>query len=386
MVGDIAAEQLVRPLAGQHHLHVLCRQLGQEVQRHGGQVGVGLVGVILDGGQGVEKLLRRDGLGDVAQAQLLTQGLGLPRLVEIFVGKAHGVGLVRPGQGGDDAGVDAAGQEGAHLHVADLVGLDGLGDNLPDLGRPPLQGHGLGVEGEAVVGGELGVPVPVEEIVAGEQAVHPLEKGLVEGGILEGEVELQSVGVELLLEARVGQEALALRAEEKQFPHLGVVEGLDAEGIPGAEQLLFLPVPDDEGKHTPQLLQHPRPPLHVAVEHHLGVAVGAEAVALGNQLLPQLPEVVGLAVVGDDVSPVGAEDGLLPLLQVEDGQAAVGDAAMLVGVLPLAVGAPVADGVAHGPQGRFVRGGGAGHKAGKTAHRIILQFHGCVIKKVYLLE
>ena len=220
-----------------------------------------------------------------------------------------------------------------------------------------------------MVGGQLGAPLPVDQVMPRQEAVHPLEEGLVQGGILEGEVELQRVGVELLFKAGVGQKALALRAEEEQFPHLGIVEGLDAEGVPCAEQLPLLLVPDDEGKHPPHFRQHLRTPLHVAVEHHLGVAVGEEAVAQPGQLLPQLPEVIGLPVVGDDVPPVGADDGLPALFQVDDGQPPVGDAAAFVRVVALAVGAPVADGVPHGPQGLFVGGGGAGDKAGKTAHR-----------------
>ena len=131
---------------------------------------------------------------------------------------------------------------------------------------------------------------------------------------------------------------------------------------------MALLVPDDEGEHAPQLFQHLRSPLHIAVEHHLGVTVGGEAVAPVNQLLPQLPEVVGLPVIGDDVPPVGADDGLLPLFQVDDGQTAVGDAAVGVHIVALTVGAPVADHVPHGAERVLVRGGGAGHKAGKTAH------------------
>ena len=172
----------------------------------------------------------------------------------------------------------------------------------------------------------------------------------------------------------MGEEALALRAEEEQIPHLGIVEGLDAKGVPGAEQLLLFPVPDDEGEHAPQLLEHLRPPLHVAVEHHLGVAVGQEAVPLGGQLLPQRLKVIGLAVVGDDIAPIGADDGLPALFQVDDGQPAVGDAAVLVGIVALAVRAPVADGLPHGMERLFIRGSGTGHKAGKTAHIKILQF------------
>ena len=60
-----------------------------------------------------------------------------------------------------------------------------------------------------MVGGQLHRPVPPEELVAGEQAEHALEKGLVQGGVLEGEVKFQRLGVQLLPEARVGEDQIS---------------------------------------------------------------------------------------------------------------------------------------------------------------------------------
>ena len=73
-----------------------------------------------------------------------------------------------------------------------------------------------------MIGGEFRVSIPMNEIVAGKQPVHALEKGFIERGILEGEVELQRRRIQLFLEAGVGEEAFALRAEEEQIPHLGI--------------------------------------------------------------------------------------------------------------------------------------------------------------------
>ena len=203
--------------------------------------------------------------------------------------------------------------------------------------------------------------------MAREQAEHAFEEGFVEGGILEREIELQRGGVELLPETGVGEEALGLGAEEEQVPHDGVIEGLDAEGVAGAEQLLALFVPDDEGEHAAQLFQHAGPPLHIAVEHDLGIGIGEESMAGGDQLVPQEPVVVYLAVICQHVPAVGADHGLLAQGGVDDGQTAVGDGAVLVQVMSLAVGAPVADGVPHRPERAGVRGR-AGDEAGETTH------------------
>src|SRR3546814_5570255 len=45
--------------------------------------------------------------------------------------------------------------------------------------------------------------------------------------------------------------------------------------------------------------EHPRPPDAPAVEQHLGIAVGAEACALGLKLGADLAKIVDLAVVGN---------------------------------------------------------------------------------------
>lgn len=47
VVNPVAAEQLVRSLAGQHHLHLLGRQLGDEIQGHARRVGQGLIQMVL---------------------------------------------------------------------------------------------------------------------------------------------------------------------------------------------------------------------------------------------------------------------------------------------------------------------------------------------------
>ena len=84
------------------------------------------------------------------------------------------------------------------------------------------------------------------------------------------------------------------------------------------------------------------------MEHRFGVAGSLEAVAQRDQLLPQVLEIIGLAVVGDHIPSIGAVHGLAAVGQVDDGQAAVGDGAVFIHKVALAVGAAVADGVPHG--------------------------------------
>src|SRR5699024_1577327 len=102
--------------------------------------------------------------------------------------------------------------------------------------------------------------------------------------------------VQLLVEARVGEEALNLRAKEEGLPIVIVVEGLNAEDVPGAEELLLLLVPDDKGEHAPQLLQNALAVLLVPVEDGLRIGAGGELVSLLQQVLPQSLEIVDFPV------------------------------------------------------------------------------------------
>ena len=101
------------------------------------------------------------------------------------------------------------------------------------------------------------------------QLVDVLEEGLICGGVLECEVVFKGGGVKLLFKAGVGKEGLYLRAEHEHLPELCVVEGLNAEHIPCAEKGLFIPVPDDEGEHPPQLFRQAAAVFLVTVDKHL---------------------------------------------------------------------------------------------------------------------
>ena len=113
-------------------------------------------------------------------------------------------------------------------------------------------------------------------------------------------------------------------SEPKQqgVTHLGIVQGLDAEEIPGAEELPLLLVPNGEGEHAPQFVQKLWAVLLIAVEQHLRVGLGGEHVALLEQLLPQGPVVVDLPVEDEHLAAVLVENGLAAALQVDDGQPA----------------------------------------------------------------
>ena len=166
------------------------------------------------------------------------------------------------------------------------------------------------------------------------------------------------------------QKGLDLRTVEEIPVLFVVVKGLDAEDIPGAEELLLCLIPDDKGEHPPKFLQKLRAVFLVAVEQHLRVGGGLEDVAFFDQLFPQLPEVVDLAVEGEDLGAVLVEDRLGAAFQVDDGQPPEPHRDAFVHIVVVLVGPAVDNLVGHGlDDGQTVALKAVCGKAGKAAHR-----------------
>ena len=173
------------------------------------------------------------------------------------------------------------------------------------------------------------------------------------------------------------QEGFDLGAVEEVAVLFVVVEGLDAEDVPGAEKGLGGLVPDDEGEHAPELLEKLLAVLLVAVEEDFGVGVGPEDVAFFQEVLPQVPVVVNFAVEGQDFGAVLIQDGLAAAVQVDDGKPPEAHGDAVVHVIVGLVGAPVGDAVGHGADdGKTVACEAVGGKAGKSAHWLSDPFGG----------
>ena len=374
----VTGVDLVRALAGQHHRDMLARQLAQEVERHAGRVGLGLVHVVLDVGEGVEALLFRQHLAVVLDAEFLAQLARLGGLVKFMraVGacKADGEGLVGHQAGRDIAGIDTAGQERAQLDVADAVGGHALPHAGIDLIGGGLVGERRGVaEIDIPVALDLHLAVPVGEPVGRGQLVGPLEERLVHGAVLEGQVGAQGLGVDLAAEAGVLKQALDLGAEQQlACVGLGIIERLDAENIARAVHLVRFRVPYDEGKHAAQPGGQRRAVLLIAVDDDLGVAVGLEDVPLGLQLGAQVHEVVNFTVEHADDGAILIVHGLLACGQVDDAQTAEaqrnGRARVVAAdMVAFHIGAAVDDAVRHSVQDGLALFTQTG-KANKTTH------------------
>ncbi len=169
--------------------------------------------------------------------------------------------------------------------------------------------------------------------------------------------------------AAAGEQRLDLGGEAEGPAVVGGVERLDAVGITGQEQPLARLVPDGQGEHAPQALQHVPSLQGIEVQQGLGVGTGAEAHALALQVRAQGREIIDLAVVGDDQAPVGAGHGLGRAVgRIDDGQPPVAEAAATVAGPPGSgsVRAPGGHGVAdsqHLPLVWRIRRGAIGQDA-----------------------
>jgi hypothetical protein len=174
--------------------------------------------------------------------------------------------------------------------------------------------------------------------------------------------------------AAAGKQRLHLRGEAQRAPVIGEVERLDAVGVAGEEHALKARVPDREGVHAAQRVEHRGAAALPEMQQHLGVGLGAEHRALRRELVAQRTVVVDLAVEDDAEPAVGALHRLVgDGAQVDDRQPAMAEADAALGAHPLARAVRSARGhaVARGAQLRRVDRrcvGGVGEDAVDPAH------------------
>ena len=207
--------------------------------------------------------------------------------------------------------------------------------------------------------------------MAGGQLANVFEEGLLVGQVFHA----QPVGEPPLVQApacvRMREKPLDLRAEQDAVAFHGVVERLDAEGVPGAEKLARGGVVQGEGEHAAQAVEHCLAPLLEPVEHHFRIALGREGVACGDQLPAQFPVVVDLAVEDEHERAILVVEGLVRPGEIDDGQTPETQGGPAVFEIPFRIGPAMGDGIGHGDDGGAVVVGLVVlvDKADKAAHK-----------------
>ena len=119
------------------------------------------------------------------------------------------------------------------------MGFDRFGEGLGDGFFPVLESLRLvDLISDFIVAADGHFAVFVLQITAAGELIDVFEEGLAVGQVLEAEPVGKSRFVQLLLKAGMLQKGLDLGAEEELAVLLIVVEGLDAEDVSGAEELL----------------------------------------------------------------------------------------------------------------------------------------------------
>ncbi len=88
------------------------------------------------------------------------------------------------------------------------------------------------------------------------------------------------------------------------------VERLYPQPVPSEDHPATVPFSHREGEHAVEMLDTPRSPFPVCLEHHLGVGVGEEAVAERGELVTQRRIVVDAAVEDDGEPEIGVDHRL----------------------------------------------------------------------------
>lgn len=115
------------------------------------------------------------------------------------------------------------------------------------------------------------------------------------------------------------------------------VQRLDAERVPGQQQLAPTRVPECKGIHAAKVGEHLFAALRVELEQHFGVRLSPRRDAVVVQPGAQLLVIVDLAVEADPVAGFGVKHGLrAAFAQVDDGKAAMSEADAPVGGHPQA--------------------------------------------------
>ena len=290
-VGVLVAEELVADLPRQQHPDIALPADGpaEQVHTHAGADGGDVVGTqdLNQFIQGVQHVLLRD-IDFVVIAADVVRCLPGVFQVDGVGGHAHGVGLNGPaqkagGDGADQGAVQPAGEKESHWHIGVQPLFHAQNQLLVDVGTDRIQ----------VVPADL---VHLGNIpVAGEPAV------LVVVARREGQDSVRQPPQVFRL---AGKEDLAAGA-------VAVVQGPDADGVPGGDEAVCARVIEDEGEFRVQLTEHPHAVLPPQGQEQLTVGPAGEHVPLGFQLSFQGAEPIELPVADHGATVRGGE-GLHP--------------------------------------------------------------------------
>src|SRR6185437_620070 len=150
-----------------------------------------------------------------------------------------------------------------------------------------------------------------------------------------------------------------------------VIKRLLAEAVAGEEQRLLGCVPQGEGEHAAKAREAVLAPFLPGMNDDLGIAMGTETMPLSRELGHEFAGIINLAIEGDGNRAVLVEQRLLPMRDIDDGEAPVAESDAGGDMKTAAVGAAMRDAVGHAAEERPVDRAPPPyvHDPGNPAHR-----------------
>src|SRR4051812_33337868 len=206
-----------------------------------------------------------------------------------------------------------------------------------------------------------------DEHMPGWKFVDPAQSGAFAGHVLQREISIERLQVDVSRDLREAQQRLQLRRKgERPVGKPRPDKRLLAEPVARQHEPLAGAVPERERKHSMQSFHELRPALLVEMRQHRGVTRAAHLVSA--KLVPQLAEVVRLAVVdGDDVAGL-VRHRLVTGLEVDHLQPLVAEHAMPERIRRAFVGPAMLERGAHGVHELRIRGARWRIESGDAAH------------------
>ena len=317
----VAAEELVAALARQGDLHVLRRELRDEVGRQSRRVRERLVERLRERRQEQRGMRTQHELPVLRPVPLRDE----PRVTELVEGALLEADRERPQrlrallgrERGERRRIDSAREQHPDRHVR---------DEMRAYRVPQPRAKLLGEE-HRVLAAHVAcrdrrrprepleprlAPLPDEQM-SGRKLPRAAEDRERRRDRVEGEERLERIEVDFAS----GQRA-QLGGERQADALRSVVERLDPEAVARQDEPTLPTIPDRDSEHAPQPLGKSVAQLLVEVHEHLRVALRAEPMARALQLGAQLPVVVELAVLDDVHGAVLVRERLVAGLEVDD--------------------------------------------------------------------
>ena len=205
--------------------------------------------------------------------------------------------------------------------------------------------------GQLPVAPGLHPAVAAQQVVSRLKLVDAAERTERRRHVLEGQVVVDRDRVHRPLGLSILEQRLELGGEGQPRAREPVEERLDPEAVAREEQRAPPSVPDREGEHPPQAVEAAHPVSFVEAQQDLGVGARAKAGAGPEELLPELHEVVDLAVEHDPYRAVVVPHRLVAGgREVDDAESPVPEPDRPIGVDALAVRPSVRERRAHPEQ------------------------------------